>query len=69
MTAQIIPFPYVLTVEERREMQERREYELRVQLSSEVTEVDPSEFERIQKEHESALIRQELLKKLDTWHD
>jgi len=61
MSAKIIPFPIPLSAEDRRRIQSLQEYERRVELSSEVREIDPGEFDRIQREHDEACIRQSLL--------
>lgn len=60
--AEVIDFP--LSAEDRERIAELQ-FELRVvELSSEVRELDASEFERIQKEHDEAMIRKALLERL-----
>lgn len=65
MTAKVIPFPIPLSDSDKARIRAQSEYEQRVALSSEVRELSPTEFERIQAEHREAVIRQAVLRKLD----
>lgn len=50
----------------RKKREAEREYRERVERSSEVREVPREDFDRIQREHEEAIIRQALLKKQES---
>lgn len=67
MSAKIIPFPLPLTARDKARIRHQAEYELRVELSSDIREIPKSEFARIREEHEEAVLRQAVLAKFDTF--